>query len=350
MCIAVAQKKGADTLTETELENGWESNPHGGGYSYIDPNEGKIVIKKFMNEDDFISSYRMDHEAMGEQSPFIVHMRIATHGGVKIETAHPFKVEREVGEMSFAHNGIISNVEVWTDENTSDTMAFGDLYLEFLPQGFLDNSAIFDFIEDYIGYSKLIFLTTEPEAIDQLYIIGEDLGDWVGDSWFSNKSCQASSWKNWTRKDYYGRDTIPYGSYEYYDDTKDLDEWLSRDEKDFLEPEDKSCNVYPMNGEYAGDKKPAMSLVVRANMNSLIIQDSWDRLVEEGKRQGFCELCLFSPCSCSDTCYYCNNRMASCNCECWVSIEDMGSWVGYLEVAEVRRRDLLDEAQKEGMF
>ena len=316
MCVAIGQRKNAATITEEELRRGWGANPDGGGYAFIDTKTGKILIRKFMSKEPFIKAYLRDHKAHGVNSPFLVHMRIATHGKVMEDTAHPFRIDSEFGEMVFAHNGIIDEVQEYTNDTTSDTMAFRDLFLDELPDSWLDSPAMNELVESYIGWSKLVFLTTSEACADQLYIINESAGYWIKDNWFSNHSCAAklSSWDT-PQKEY-----------------NDYDNW-------FVD------NKYAAKDWVWDDKEDqAMSFVVRENMNSILLSANVDVVIEEAEKQGYCKYCLFKPCKCEDTCYTCNNRGDHCTCKSGLlSIGDMRGYVSDSFFMECRENDLIAE-------
>lgn len=203
MCVAILQKRGAKALTEEQLINGWESNPDGGGFAYID-NEGAIQTYHSMDKDDFISVYHVAHDLYGADSPFIVHMRIATSGMVNIETCHPFTVNTDSGETVFAHNGIIHDCNPPKTDKTgrSDTMIFRDKILNILEDDWLDNVDATFILDHYIGWSKLVFLTTVPTLENEWYIINERSGSWneSEDTWFSNDSCEVKPYTAFTNK------------------------------------------------------------------------------------------------------------------------------------------------------
>jgi hypothetical protein len=83
----------------------------------------------------------------------------------------------------------------------SDTYLFNQLILQKLPKDFTRNEAITNLIAQYIDYSKLIFL----DSADNWTIINEDLGEWNGDNWYSNKSylCSTPHKKSSKGYDYY---------------------------------------------------------------------------------------------------------------------------------------------------
>lgn len=338
MCVLIAQREGANALTRTQLENGWSRNPDGGGFAYIDPDSGEIVVEKAMVKDEFIDDYIEAFDKYGEYSPFIVHMRIATSGGVSLETAHPFHVARTDGEMVVAHNGIIDLMTAYTGAGVSDTIAFAEWILDELPQGWLDNAAVSELVEEYIDYSKLAFLTTEPEAKEYLYILNEDLGEWQGNTWFSNKSCEKPKVVYPYKK--YTPSTWKSDGHEYshwwseamddkpgaYVSTDDIEEWLEE-----------------------GDEGTPDTMFVRGNVNSIILRNDPNTLGHNAKMMGYCPDCFYKPCQCETTCYFCNYDVGECSCENKITIGEMKYYTGDNGFGESRKYDLTLEAEYEGV-
>jgi len=227
MCVAIAQLSGARTLTSKEIDNGWEVNPDGGGFSYINENSG-ITTYKSMELNQFKEKYLEAHASFGESSPFIVHMRIATHGDVAIETTHPFIVDSNKGTTVLAHNGIISDMNEFTDSKTSDTMALVSRVINNLPDNWLDSDGLSEMVSSYIGHSKLVVLTTSEDCKQELYVINPKLGSWDDNIWFSNSSCKdmpvthyGSAYAGWNNE-LFGEDWTPINSqvkkpFEYID-------------------------------------------------------------------------------------------------------------------------------------
>ena len=191
ICIAIAQPAKTNTLTIKQLERGWNRNPDGGGFAFIN-DEGMIEQFHTMDKETLILTYLEKHEQYGESSPFIVHMRIATHGGIKLSVTHPYTLPlKGEGEMVFAHNGIFLGMNEHTSDDVSDTMVFGEHILSQLDDSWLDNKYIFDMVETYCAYSKLVFLTTSPALQSELYIVNDKDGTWHEGVWYSNHSCLA---------------------------------------------------------------------------------------------------------------------------------------------------------------
>lgn len=173
MCIAIANYK--RTLSKKHLKNSWKNNDDGAGLLWVE--KGKLKVYKQLT--DFNAFYTKYIEIRSKiKTPIILHFRIGTHGVKNEDNLHPFICSEEVG---FVHNGIISG---WGNAIISDTNEYNNVILSKLPKGFEQNEASLYLIQESIGHSKLIFLNTRNEVS----IVGEDLGHWVDDTWFSNES------------------------------------------------------------------------------------------------------------------------------------------------------------------
>ncbi len=206
MCIAILNTK--NTLTKETLQQCWKSNPDGAGMIYT-ANGQLQVFKEMTNFDKFYKEYSKQRKA-NKQSNFVLHFRIATSGKIDKTNCHPFNVSKN---LSFVHNGMISIKQL--NNNVSDTYTFNELILKKLPATFLTNHAILDLIENYIGYSKLIFLDSDNTAS----ILNEHLGHWDKlDNWYSNNSYQCTYAKAKAKTKNYQIDADYYNS-AYYNDT-----------------------------------------------------------------------------------------------------------------------------------
>ena len=182
MCILIMQEAG-HTITKKVLRRCFDANPNGAGMAYINTDYAgvsRVRIKKNMKFNKFYA--RLRHaESNNPNSPFIIHFRITTHGGTRVENNHPFKINKKT---VFAHNGILSEMGRKTIGNESDTRAFNRLILRTLPKGWQDSPGITTMMEDFIVGSKMAVLNT-----DYTYkIYREHMGEWVGGAWFSNGS------------------------------------------------------------------------------------------------------------------------------------------------------------------
>lgn len=181
MCLAIYQPAG-NQVPESHLEAGWDNNPHGGGFMYFD-DAGKLCTFRSMKYCEFIEAYECAWALHGQQSPFAVHFRWATHGTTDINNVHPFVMNDNTAVM---HNGIIDCII--DDSKMSDTASFVQDYLANLPKNWQDNKFLFDMVSDYARGSKLIVLTSDKDSEYSAYIVNERLGIWVDEVWYSNGS------------------------------------------------------------------------------------------------------------------------------------------------------------------
>lgn len=185
MCIAILNN--GKSISKSKLKTCWDNNDDGAGMLYIQ--DGVLVAEKFPNEglqndDNFAKFYERYNAVKSSESgdlPMLVHFRIATHGATP-EYLHPFFVSDTLGLI---HNGIIHG---FGSADFSDTAEFAGL-LSKLPGvtscDILDNPFVNDAIHMYLETSnKLVFLDNTGEY----RIFNEQMGEWIGDNWFSNDS------------------------------------------------------------------------------------------------------------------------------------------------------------------
>jgi hypothetical protein len=166
------------------MERLWTRNSDGGGFAFINDNK-EIEVVKSMRLEHFWKQYK---EARREykEADFLLHMRIATHGSVCLDNTHPFAVDEQT---VMAHNGIIYDVNKFAKgkkDDRSDTRLFVDEILPSLPKNWLDDKALKHMVETYIGQSKLMFLSVNPELKESVYILNKWKGDHADGMWFSN--------------------------------------------------------------------------------------------------------------------------------------------------------------------
>lgn len=116
MCIVVYKPTDKLMPSEDTLRQCFTRNPDGAGYMF--PEDNKVVIKKgYMNFKAFYSAVMKDYQRLGKQTPFVLHFRIQTQGGVNQECTHPFPISKNMVDLKqldseskfgLAHNGIIS--------------------------------------------------------------------------------------------------------------------------------------------------------------------------------------------------------------------------------------------------
>jgi len=114
-----------------------------------------------------------------QNQPFVLHMRMATHGAVTKTNCHPIQLPSH--NMVMAHNGIISTLDVPT--GMSDSRVLASFIDEVYPNGFLtDDTYRAEVTELCKGFpSKLSFI----DGNGNLFFINEDSGAWKDGVWYS---------------------------------------------------------------------------------------------------------------------------------------------------------------------
>jgi hypothetical protein len=175
-----------------KLENSALNNPHGFGYAIAIPKENRILTFRTMNPDECINKFIKDR-AEYLDGYAIWHARYTTHGSSTIDNCHPFMVGTDT-QSYLAHNGILNVLE--EKDERSDTRIFAeDLMPVIGGVESLDNPQVWNMLEDFTTGSKVAFLTVNPKAKHQLYLLHEEKGqvDSTG-VWWSNNTCYLETW------------------------------------------------------------------------------------------------------------------------------------------------------------
>lgn len=186
MCIIVYKPSGISVPYQT-LETCWDNNPDGAGFMY--PRNGHLVIKKgFMDFELFMKNYLSLEDR--DSLPVVIHFRITTHGITAPKNTHPFYIRNNV--LGFAHNGTIPGVS--TNKVLSDTQMFNRQILQKLPVDFLSNTATMKLIEDFVGWSRLVFM----DNLGAVTVVGWECGeeDELG-IWYSNDGWRKDVWSRY---------------------------------------------------------------------------------------------------------------------------------------------------------
>jgi len=204
MCIAILNTKKAGRLPKSHIKNSWDNNEMGSGLLWT--NNGKLHVFKTYVYDEYIDKYNQlrDDKDVGS---IVLHFRIATSGYKGEHNLHPFLVNDNLG---FVHNGVIKGLG---NKEFSDTYEFNDMLKKF-KHDFTTCDMSKYFISEYIGYSKLVFLTAD----DKHTIINEELGKWVDGNWYSN-----DSYKQYNDYSYYGNTKVSKSKKDTVCET--LDDW-----------------------------------------------------------------------------------------------------------------------------
>lgn len=136
MCIILTCEPGVRPdfdLVETCFWN----NPDGAGLMWIE--NGKVQVSKGYTDENEL--FKMI-EDVPKNSRLVIHMRIATSGGIDVGTCHPFPICNDLETLheadwecdaAIAHNGIIAGMKTDAKLGISDTVRFvstivNDLY------------------------------------------------------------------------------------------------------------------------------------------------------------------------------------------------------------------------------
>ena len=192
----------------------------------------------------------------------------------------------------------------------TDTEGLAVSVLNDLHDEWLDNKHVVKFIEDFIDYSKLVFLTTSPVLDSNLYILNPDSGTWHDEVWWSNYSCHAVTKAK-------GKTQYNYGT-DFWGDDNDMytnTEWNDR-------------YGYYKNGVYIeGGKKDSDSFdewLIDASERRYQAEELWlathedhiEMLNECIIRGDECPVCTgIQRCLCDDTCGTCYEYYFECKCD-----------------------------------
>lgn len=201
MCLLVYVPKGETPKREYLLEAAC-NNPHGFGYAIIAGK--KIIVNKSLNKEALIDDFLTKRKEFDGDAVF--HCRLATHGDDSVNNCHPFYVGKDKTTI-VAHNGIL-DIPTPKNDLRSDTKIFADDMLpRYMPD--LDDSFVFDALENWARGSKLVILTVNPEYAHNVYILNEKDGHYFENIWWSNRSYLPKSSYNtkgggvWDYYDYY---------------------------------------------------------------------------------------------------------------------------------------------------
>lgn len=196
MCIAIYIPKNKQ-VNRLALKRCYEANPDGFGYAYF--KNGRLVVKKFVDENVIPSEIEKFHELRKNNldKQFIVHFRIATHGAVGTKCCHPFVVNRN---LVFCHNGVLGDKftkGLSKSGDMSDTMMFNKLCLQKLPRNFMEVPMYKFLLENAIGFGKMILMNKNGTV----WILNEKNGYWDGGIWYSNTSYRKVRFVSYCYKD-----------------------------------------------------------------------------------------------------------------------------------------------------
>jgi predicted glutamine amidotransferase len=164
MCVIVVVQSKKDIPPYETLTKCGRNNADGMGYMYVKNN--KVVINKGFFKVKSLHESMQDN--IPEESPVVIHFRIATHGAKTAGLCHPFPVTSNYETLcaldvtcdtGVAHNGVLSAYGKINKEY-SDTQNYIATVLAFV-KDHITNDGVKQLISDSIGSDKLAFLTHE---------------------------------------------------------------------------------------------------------------------------------------------------------------------------------------------
>lgn len=161
MCLIIYNASG-NAYTKDQIANAYDTNDDGVGIMWIEDGEVQVLKGLYSKED----TLQLMEGFVGV--PHVIHFRMATHGGVKPELAHPFRASHDDADdhVWLMHNGVMSGMGEGTGE--SDTSAFAR-QLRQTCEDMGTTDCLFEeyhreTIEEYVGLGqKIIFLRGDGE-------------------------------------------------------------------------------------------------------------------------------------------------------------------------------------------
>jgi len=192
MCLLICGLSAYDVPTGSELEHACRANPDGFGFSVLFNNEAGVrdlLTVRGMDSAVIRSSFLESLTRLNDSViAWMFHARIATHGAVNVDGCHPFAVDGSPRTV-LGHNGVLP-VRIAKNDWRSDSRVFAEDYLPALGGvAALGSAVVFDVLDGFVSGSgsKCVILSAEDDH-EPVTILGESLGHWRGDVWFSNNS------------------------------------------------------------------------------------------------------------------------------------------------------------------
>lgn len=197
MCLLIYAKD-ASLVPDKHIISAYNTNSDGFGIWFVDDGKLQVVKNVYNHPHDALDLWR----SRDGRGPVSCHFRMATHGTMNQDNAHPYVITRkeECGrDIVMGHNGVISQVGAMSTRSNgshpSDSNIFATQYLRPI---LLKNPKKIDDIEfrkligDAISsYNKLIITTSgfdEDGELGTTHIINERSGSWTGENaWYSNQ-------------------------------------------------------------------------------------------------------------------------------------------------------------------
>ena len=219
MCILIVKPKGKMCPSKEILEECFDRNPDGAGFSYN--KNGVIVLRKgFMTFEDFFEATKK----IPTESTALIHCRIGTSGGNTAGLTHPYPLCNDYKKMqkvaqilrptenkkayAVAHNGIFSELELRKDVNDTCIFIANILNpLKELSHDILD-SQLDSVINRCVDTSKIAILDNEGNCTRYGSGWIEDCGIYYSNSTYKPFTSYYNSHYDWRNYDYDCADII----------------------------------------------------------------------------------------------------------------------------------------------
>ena len=212
MCIILTCEKNVRPNYDL-IEDCFWNNPDGAGIMWCE--DGRVQTSKgFSTPQSLFAAI----ESVPMESRLVVHMRIATSGGIDVGTCHPFPICNDLDILhepdvecsaAIAHNGIISDMPTDKNLGISDTISFvltvvNDLYVD---AGYKMTKSVRRRIKNAALGNRFALMTSDGEV----YRLGVGWQTVTKGIHASNGSWRytaltgrmADSWDKWSDDDYY---------------------------------------------------------------------------------------------------------------------------------------------------
>ena len=170
MCIIIVKPKGEPLPDKDKLLNCFLNNNDGAGFSFVKDN--RVYLSKGYGR--FKPFMRAIKRHIKEDTPAILHFRIASVGKVTERNCHPFIISEDKREVEkttgctrspvFAHNGSFAMKE--TANGKSDTRQYARIIGDpIIKNNIFKNNNLTNILANSIGFNKLAFMNRKGELL-----------------------------------------------------------------------------------------------------------------------------------------------------------------------------------------